>query len=850
MADYANVLWDRLADMQQADVLLPRDNPTFGNPTFADAPQRVLIARLSPFADVDRSLPHLFLFQEVRRALPQAYIDLAFFPARAERAWFERDQIPPLFGIQSLRSAEDFGLVLFSNAYVLELINLPYLLLRTGLPLYASERGLSHPILILGGSNAMASQALFRVTDQGVDALVDGVFFGEGERQVERLTAILAQVDKGKEARLAQAAAEIEGFWAAGISDVVTKAACNEPRADLLPSHYPLLNGPEADTAHLQINYGCPAFCTFCFEAYDRRPYREISLPDLIEAAGRIKRAQGACTIDLYSFNFNTHQDIMSLLPALHRLFERVSFQSQRVDILQHAPALLESELAADKRSFTVGIEGISERQRAWLHKSLPAMDVTSLLERLLSSHVREVKLFYLLTGHETDEDIDEFRQFVRTLKEQRRAQRRRVRLVFSFGLLIRMPYTPLRYDRLYLDERHWRPLIGQVKSACETNGFEFRLAFDWPAYAVSQVLALGGTWLADAIVDLARQGHCFDTELPTGYWEELYAWMLEHGHWNAGFLGEKGPEYRFALDFVRSNVPSAFLYRQFQEAQAGLDGGYCLGSVAEPGHCLACGACVEPAQRSAILQHRIRDPESGAEPAALRRLMADKHRLKPLYVRVRVPSWLAGARPALLNAALLKGLLAWHPEWTDNLLAASESLFTVRPNGQRFPPLTGETVFALKVWDTEALQHGLLSQHSPTAPQVHSTERATFKVLDLADGFEPGIYSRIGLDLDLPARFFVDPRVHLEQYLRDAYLPYSLRRVTPLMEDETRYRFEVPPKGLRKRILWGGTFTLCESGMQARLEIGPGFDLLAFLGTFYPRAQYNARAQITGVLW
>ena len=186
MADYTNVIQDRLADMQQADVFLPRQNPTFGNPPFAEAPFRVLIARLSPFADVNRSLPHLFLFQETRRALPDAFVDMAFFPSRAERAWFERDCIPPLIGVQSRHSMEDFHLVLCSAFYVLELINVPYLFLRAGWPLFSSERDSEYPIVILGGSNAMASQALFRVTETSTDALVDGTeVLGQLEDEAE-----------------------------------------------------------------------------------------------------------------------------------------------------------------------------------------------------------------------------------------------------------------------------------------------------------------------------------------------------------------------------------------------------------------------------------------------------------------------------------------------------------------------------------------------------------------------------------------------------------------------------------------------------------------------------------------
>jgi hypothetical protein len=64
------------------------------------------------------------------------------------------------------------------------------------------------------------------------------------------------------------------------------------------------------------------------------------------------------------------------------------------------------------------------------------------------------------------------------------------------------------------------------------------------------------------------------------------------------------------------------------------------------------------------------------------------------------------------------------------------------------------------------------------------------------------------------------------------------------------RYRFEVPPKGLKKKILWGGTFEVDEDGMNAVLEIGTGFDVMAFLDSFYERAYYLARLHVTHVEW
>jgi radical SAM superfamily enzyme YgiQ (UPF0313 family) len=582
MPDYTRFVRKNLHRFKQVEPFLPFANPTFENPNFQNTSSRVLIVRLSPFRDVDRSIPHLFLFQEVRRALPDSFIDLAFFPSTEQRELFEQEDIPYLIGVQSLRSADEFDLILISNAYTLELINLPYLLIRSGFPLFSSQRGSEWPILILGGSNALAVQSI--ICEDG-DSLVDGIFFGEGEGWVGDLARFLQRNPRmDKKELLEQAARETTGFWATGSLRPVQKAVLHAPEASLLPVEYPILNSPEVHEANLQISYGCPAFCSFCFEGYDRKPYRELSSSDILSAARRIKQAQGNEELNLYSFNFNTHQDILDIILKLHRLFERVSLKSQRLDILQHAGILLEAEVEADKRNFTLGIEGISERQRAWLHKSLSMKEIASLLNRLLELKIRRIKLFYILTGHETDEDFKAFRRFVKWLKKTRRSKKRRARVIFSFGLLIRMPFTPLRYDRLLLDERAWRLLIGQAKSACETNGFEFRLAFDWPTYCVTQVLALGGYWLIEPIVALAQKGYYFDITLPPTYWDELEEWMRRSGHWNGAFLGEKGPDYSFALKFVESDVSSDFLYRQYQEAQVGEDNGYCLGNREQPG--------------------------------------------------------------------------------------------------------------------------------------------------------------------------------------------------------------------------------------------------------------------------
>jgi radical SAM superfamily enzyme YgiQ (UPF0313 family) len=834
--------------VKQVGSFVPSANPTFHNPTFDTAPYRVLIVRLSPFRDVDRSIPHLFLFQEVRRALPDGYIDIAFFPSTEERALFEEHGIPYLIGIHSLRPVQAFDLVLISNAYTLELINLPYLLIRSGIPLFSSQRGREWPLFLLGGSNGMAAQSIIR---EDGDSMVDGVFFGEGEGLVSELVGAISKATSqpiDKRELLVQVAERVPGLWASGSDRKITKAVC-APEARFLPVAYPVLNSPEVHTANLQINYGCPAFCSFCFEGYDRKPYREIPLSEILSAARRIKQAQGVEELNLYSFNANTHWDILEMLLALNRLFDRVSLKSQRVDVLHSTPGLLEAEVAGDKRDFTLGIEGVSERLRAWLHKSLSTRDITALLDRILALKVRRIKLFYILTGHETAADMEEFRRFVRWLKTARRSKGPRLRVVFSFGLLIRMPFTPLRYDRLFLDPQEVHPLIGQVKSACETNGFEFRLAFDWPVYCTAQVLAMGGHWLAEPMAALAEQGYFFDTTLPPGYWDELKGWMAREGHWQDAFLGEKGPDYAFALDFVKSNVSDEFLYRQYREAQAGADGGYCLGSDEQAGRCLGCGACVNEEQRQAVTHHRIRQPEHkpGSPPfrVELREVMANKRRLEPVYYLVRLAPWLAGTRPEFINALVLKGLLGCCPDLVDNLLSVRESLFTQRPMDRRFPAVSGETVCGLRAWDVEALELAL------RAGAREGTGDSGFEIVGPIEGFAPGAFTKLHLDVHLPAQFFPEPRARLESYLRSVYVPYSLRR------EGERLRFELARKALKKKILLGGFMEPYaegddgEEGLFASLDVGSKFDLGALLGTFDgKRLALQARVHVSQIEW
>ena len=95
-------------------------------------------------------------------------------------------------------------------------------------------------------------------------------------------------------------------------------------------------------SSHLQISEGCPCFCSFCAESWDRKPYRERRSDVLLRVARNLKAGMGLDEIDIYSFNFNMHSDLYQVLWDLVPLFRRIGLKSQRFDLLAHDPLMIE----------------------------------------------------------------------------------------------------------------------------------------------------------------------------------------------------------------------------------------------------------------------------------------------------------------------------------------------------------------------------------------------------------------------------------------------------------------------------------------------------------------------------
>ncbi|HPS14267.1 MAG TPA: radical SAM protein [Spirochaetales bacterium] len=777
----------RYDTLSEGQIIIPEVALDIENPIWEDAESHILIVRLSPWTDVEQSTSHLVLFSETRSQLLRAYIDFAFLPAAPDRHALNQADLPWFFGRQSHRSPADFDLIMISNAFGLELVNLSYLFSTSSLDWSsrnrANEDGL--PIIIIGGSNANCMGAIVKFSadrnthktpgkglEQAEDSFVDGIFFGEGEGAVGPLAAILtrhssnARVDlsaKARKERLLEAR-KVQGFWPCLLADEAKKAvATRRPSTPQIPL---VLNGNAALEVKLAITAGCPGYCSFCLEGWDRRPYQEGSLEQILAEARALRAKTGADTLEVYSYNFNTHARIFDLLFELNRIFPHVSFMSQRIDILAQTRGLFEAELAAGKRSFTFGIEGVSARMRSFYHKGISDQDIETCLDKALINNVRELKLFFIIAGIEDAQDLEEFSAFVRHIAEKKRATMSSTRVLVSAGFLVRLPFTPLQYAPLGFDRDKLSGLDSALATACEASGVEYRTATSLEEYFVDQTISLAGANLLPWLVTTPTKGIIFDSKISKGAWKSLqeYCEQLDNpgnpaqnadptrfGNSQAGFfsnsafVAEKPQDFRPPMAFVESEEYWTALYQQFITAKNFIDREPCLGK-----RCLTCGGCETQDQKRFMTSHRLVLPTSANYSANLARLVAAKAAFTPVFAEIKLPYELAFARNAYRESWILRTLCALVPGLERIVFRVAESLYgtnqafgdIVRQNQGRF----GVSIFAFYGPDDATLRKIL-----ETVPSIATTAIQSIS----ANGAEARSQKPKGLTIREPMRDF-----------------------------------------------------------------------------------------------
>ena len=450
-------------------------------------PFRVLFARLSTYGDVASSFTHLLLYQ-IACGLPEVFADLAYLPPANDAKIFDRDNIPWLLGTQTKFGPEKFSMIGFSNSVAQEIINIPKFLTSSGIPLKKSERLKNEdmPLVVLGGANSMYTTAIW-----GEDPLVYGVFTGTCASGVRELLKICADGRKNAKTKpeILRDLNEVPGFYLPGEPGKTSNAKTPiQDNIEPLENGIVLYDDEELGTGYLQISESCRASCSFCAENWNRKPYRELKSNALLPKAIKMKAEMGLEKINLFSFNFNMYSEFYKLVWGLLPVFKEIGLKSQRFDMFASDEDMVLYQNAIGKTTFSCALEGISPRLRRYLNKNLDDNALYKSLEIIFRARARELKIFLLSTGIETDDDFQKFDRLLDGIKKRMQESDASSRIIFSVTPLVKFPWTPLEFDRAYPPEDHDRVAL-KIKRIVDSHKFQAREAMDTKEYLISQIL-------------------------------------------------------------------------------------------------------------------------------------------------------------------------------------------------------------------------------------------------------------------------------------------------------------------------------------------------------------------------
>jgi radical SAM superfamily enzyme YgiQ (UPF0313 family) len=765
---------------------------------FERRPFRLLIARLSTYRDTAASFTHRLLYR-IAAQQDGIFPDLAYLPPPRDAAEFEKGDIPWLLGTASKCGPRAFDCIAVTNATIQELINLPTMLTRSGISLTKSVRMAdpAQPLVILGGANAAATPLLW-----AADSLVDGIYIGGDTTAIAELFTVCREGKRQglTKQKILESLETIPGFFQPE-KLTQTPVKVNDGQAVLTQlERIPLPFGADQlGSGHLPISEGCPGTCGFCLESWMHKPYREAPIAELVSRVRRMKAQSGLDSIEIFSFNFNMHRDIYRLLWELSELFPAIGLKSQRFDLLARTPAMLQFLHAVGKSSLTCGMEGISARQRRYLHKGLSESDLRASLAFILNAPIRELKVFLIATGLEEEEDFEEFGELLEFMRLCLEKNGRSPRIVFSLTPLTRFPCTPLENEdapsRVQL-----QTIISRIGNLCRGRGWEFRQACSADEYWVNQVLARASDpRILPALLEaVAQTGFVYYREIEPAFAELLAEKLSTRGIGSDELLTGFVPKAQRPWDGIEIGTGRAALQRILQH----------------------CREYRQPLPATPQLQPRT--TATGSLPQTMPAGLTGQHlreRIKrnaaterPLRLTVTLKPRLAGLPRAMAGVVLSRGLMLSDEKLTAGYRGFRGSAWNL---GEGSEWICGDDVLTF-AWREAELAHLLPQLADPAFIANVNSLCGDWLTLH---GLAPAAPAASQLLFESPFAFTE------QEYLAKNNLRHTRRKI-----GDASYRFEFVKDALKRQILSNLTVSRDTEGRwEVRIVPGKRFTLHEF---------------------
>ncbi len=527
--------------------------------------------------------------------------------ALAERAyapWVDmeeqlRTNAIPLYSLETKHALADFDILGFSLPYETLYTNVLNILDLSGIPLRASERDLTHPLVIAGG------HACFN--PEPMHAFIDAFVIGEGEEVMGEIVETVGRFKRSSVGTLGQsgdvptfqrenvlkALALIPGVYVPRFYDVtyrtdgtlaattpnvagVPKVILKRMLAQLppAPTHFIV---PNIDVVHnrvsVEIMRGCTRGCRFCQAGMITRPVRERSVDEIVEAAEQAVNLTGAEELALLSLSSSDYTDILDLVTRISERFGgkhlTVSLPSLRIDTV--SVELMEK--LKDRRSggFTLAPEAATERMRLIINKYITDDQLLETARAIYARGWTNIKLYFMI-GHpsETLEDVQAIVDLCkRVLAEGRKSLGGKAKVHAGVSTFIPKPHTPFQWVALDSVEQITAKL-DLLKH--ELRGPAFKLSWTPPEDTLLEGwLSRGDRRMAEVIYTAWKNGTKFDA------WQD----QRQLAAWDSAFTAQAiDPAFYthrarlqdevFPWEHISDAVRKKYLYQDYQRSLQG----------------------------------------------------------------------------------------------------------------------------------------------------------------------------------------------------------------------------------------------------------------------------------------
>jgi radical SAM family uncharacterized protein len=471
--------------------------------------------------------------------------------------------------------------------YELCYTNLLNMLELAGIPVRTADRGAGDPVILGGGSIALAMEP--------VAPFFDAILVGDAEDVLYRVMDIIKEWRGSARSRddLHRRLAGVPGMYVPSLYDVAYNDDGTVARIQArwgAPPHVPkttvldLENAPFPvrpvipsvevvhDRVNIEIMRGCPNQCRFCQAVQHYRPLKMRSIEKVLELAEAQYAGTGYDEISLTSLSTADYPGILDLVEAIDDRFRsrrvNISLPSLRVGPdLERLPALT---VSVRKAGLTMAPEVATDRLRRVIRKPIKNEHLLAGCAAAYRAGYRLIK-FYFLIGAPTERDED-LGGIVELIDEASRLRKhiagKRAQINASISSHIPKPHTPFQWEQM--DDRDTlRRKQAYVRSLRRSGAL--RLKFhDVDVSYLEAVFSRGDRRLADALIRAREAGlrmdawnECFDIRR----WDEVFRDVGLDPDWYA--LRGRGTDEVLPWDMIGLKIPTTHLAKEHTRAHA-----------------------------------------------------------------------------------------------------------------------------------------------------------------------------------------------------------------------------------------------------------------------------------------